>query len=97
VVSMPQETKEHYETKIGLFISWWKERGYPEGIPDEGNYKLEIAKRIPSWRRVCKTILRNDFWCKGLGFPPQKSSGYSAYLALMKRKKSEAKLQNASH
>ena len=91
VSSMPKSAKDHYETKIGIFIQWWKERGYPEGIPDEANYKLEIAKKVPSWRRVCKTLLRNDFWCKGLGFTPQRSSGYDSYLQLMKKKKQQNK------
>ena len=87
VTSMPDVTQEHYSNKVGIFVRWWKERGYPEGIPDAGDYDLEIAKKIPSWRRVCKTILRNDYWCKGLGFTQHKSSGYQKYLELMKRRK----------
>lgn len=90
VGSMPKHTKEHYSNKIGIFVHWWKERGYPEGIPDAGNYELEIAKKIPSWRRVCKSILRNDYWCKGLGFTQHKSDGYQKYLDLMQKRKRES-------
>jgi predicted phosphoadenosine phosphosulfate sulfurtransferase len=90
VSSMPEISRKHYETKIGLFASWWMDRGYPEGIPDKADYKLEILKKVPSWRRVCKTLLRNDYWCKGIGFQQQKSAGYEKYLALMERKKEEA-------
>ena len=86
---MPDATQEHYENKILLFQKWWKEKGYPEGIPDEADYRLEAAKKAPSWRRVCKSLLRNDYWCKGLGFSQQKSSGYLKYLELMKRRKDE--------
>jgi len=87
VNSMPKKTRDHYQNKILLFEKWHKERGYPEGIPDEAPYELESARRAPSWRRVCKSLLRNDFWCKGLGFSQQKSTGYKKYLDLMKRKK----------
>lgn len=90
VQSMPGKTREHYTNKIGVFIKWWKERGYSEGIPDEGEYDLEIAKKIPSWRRVCKTILRNDYSCKGLGFTQQKSAAYDRYMALMAKRRAEA-------
>ena len=89
VTSMPKKTREHYSNKIGIFVKWWKERGYPEGVPDEADYDLEIAKKVPSWRRVCKTLLRNDWWCKGLGFTQHKSAAYEKYLELMKRKREQ--------
>jgi len=87
VSSMPEKTREHYSNKIGVFVSWWTQRGYPDGIPDAGDYDLEIAKKIPSWRRVCKSLLRNDYWCKGLGFSQQRSAAYEKYLVYMKRRK----------
>jgi len=36
---------------------------------------------------VCKSLLRNDYWGKGLGFTQHKSSAYKAYLDLMKRRR----------
>ena len=87
--SMPPKSKEHFENKILLFQKWWIERGYPEGIPDEADNKLESERLVPSWRRVCKSLLRNDYWCKGLGFSQNKSSGYVKYLELMKKRKQE--------
>jgi predicted phosphoadenosine phosphosulfate sulfurtransferase len=87
--SMPEKTKEHYENKILLFQKWWIERGYPEGIPDEADPVMESQRIVPSWRRVCKSLLRNDYWCKGLGFSQHKSDGYIKYLELMKRRKIE--------
>lgn len=89
ISSMPPKTKEHYENKIILFNRWWEERGYPEGIPDEAELNLEMKRDVPSWRRVCKTLLRNDYWCKGLGFSQHKSAGYIKYLDLMRRRKEE--------
>lgn len=85
--SMPERTKEHYENKIYLFVKWWAKKGYQKGIPDEVDYNLETYKKVPSWRRVCKTLLRNDYWSKGLGFSQHKSDAYRQYLDLMKRRK----------
>ncbi len=87
VSSLPPQTKEHFENKILLFQKWWIARGYPDGIPDEVDQVLESKRLAPSWRRVCKTLLRNDYWCKGLGFSQHKSDAYKKYLLLMKKRK----------
>jgi predicted phosphoadenosine phosphosulfate sulfurtransferase len=92
VNSMPPKTKEHYLNKIAFFRKWWMDRGYPQGIPDEGPYDLEQARKIPSWRRICKSLLRNDYWCKGLSFTQHKSEAYQKYLDLMRRRRAEWKL-----
>jgi predicted phosphoadenosine phosphosulfate sulfurtransferase len=85
--SMPPKTKLHYENKITIFDKWWRDRGYPEGIPDEADIKLEADRKVPSWRRVCKSLLRNDYWCKGLSFTQHKSEAYQKYLDLMKKRR----------
>lgn len=87
VGSMPPKTRTHYQNKILLWQKWWAGRGYETGIPDEAPYELEAARKAPSWRRVCKTLLRNDYWCKGLGYTQQKSDAYKKYLDLMERRK----------
>lgn len=87
VNSMPPKTCEHYKNKIAVFQKWWCERGYPEGIPDEADYRLEAERKVPSWRRVCKSLLRNDYWCKGLSFTQHKSEAYEKYLLLMKKRR----------
>lgn len=95
VGSMPPKTKEHYENKIVIFQKWWMERGYPKGIPDEAPYELEADRKVPSWRRVCKSLLRNDYWCKGLSFTQHRSEAYRKYLDLMKRRRAQWGMQNA--
>ena len=90
--SLPPKTQEHYKNKIYKFCRWWEERGYPDGIPDEADYQMEQKKNVPSWRRVCKCLLRNDFWCKGLSFTQQKSAAYERYLQMMKKKRLEEKV-----
>lgn len=93
--SMPPVTQIHFENKIILWVKWWKERGYEEGIPDEAPYELETARKVPSWRRVCKALLRNDFWAKGLGFSQHKSRAYTQYLDLMERRKAATEYADA--
>lgn len=87
ISSMPPKTKEHYENKVFMFCLWWKSRGYPDGIPDEADYALEAKRKVPSWRRICKSLLRNDYWCKGLSFTQHRSEAYEKYLDLMRRRK----------
>jgi predicted phosphoadenosine phosphosulfate sulfurtransferase len=84
---MPPHTAEHYKNKLAVYIKWFRERGYPDGVPDEADYKLETLGKVPSWRRICKSLLRNDYWCRGLGFSPTKSEAYKKYLELMKRRR----------
>lgn len=85
--SMPPAMEEHYRNKILLHVKWWQERGFSDGIPEESPRELEVARKAPSWRRVCKSLLRNDYWGKGLGFSQHKSDAYKAYLDLMRRRR----------
>ena len=48
-------------------LKWWTKHGFQE-IPQEADPKLESCRKAPSWRRICKTLLKNDYWCKGLSF-----------------------------
>jgi predicted phosphoadenosine phosphosulfate sulfurtransferase len=90
--TMPPSTSEHYKNKIAIYIRWYSTRGYPEGIPDQADYRLETYNKAPSWRKVCKTLLRNDYWCRGLGFSPTKSTAYDKYMKLMKKRRDEWKI-----
>lgn len=80
--SLPKNTRDHYIVKFKVFLKWWKVRGYADGIPDEAPQHLENQKIAPSWRRMCKVLLRNDYWVKGLAFTQPKSAAYGKYLAL---------------
>lgn len=94
--SMPPNMEEHYRNKVLLHVKWWQERGFPDGVPDESPYELEAARKAPSWRRVCKSLLRNDYWGKGLGFSQHKSEAYGAYLDLMRRRRADWGLDDAA-
>lgn len=87
--TMPPHTAAHYKNKLAKYIFWYSKRGYPDGIPDEADPVLEAKGKAPSWRRLCKALLRNDYWCRSIGFSPTKSSAYSKYMDLMRKKRSE--------
>lgn len=84
--TMPKITREHYAKRFRTFINGWKGRGYSV-IPDEAPLVLENAHWAPSWRRICKVLLRNDWWCKGLGMQQPKSDAYGKFMDLKKIKK----------
>lgn len=87
--TMPPHTSQHYKNKLAKYIFWYSKRGYPDGIPDEADPVLEAKGKAPSWRRLCKALLRNDYWCRSIGFSPTKSSAYQKYMDLMRRKRGE--------
>lgn len=84
--SMPDVTREHYEERFRSFMAGWKGRGY-DTIPDEAPKVLEDKQWAPSWRRIAKVLLRNDWWCKGLGLQQPKSDAYGKYLVIKAAKK----------
>ncbi|HDV0122437.1 TPA: DUF3440 domain-containing protein, partial [Klebsiella pneumoniae] len=55
-----------------------------EDIPDTQPADIG-TKDIPSWRRVCKVLLNNDYWCRQLSFSPTKSSHYQRYRKRMEK------------
>lgn len=86
--SMPPEMAEHYKDKIAVFIKWYRDRGYGDGIPDEIDNALERERLAPSWRRICKMLLRNDYWAKGLGFSMQASgTAHARYKEMMAKRR----------
>lgn len=87
--TMPRPTAEHYRNKLAVYLKWWSKRGYIDGIPDSADKSLESRGKVPTWRKVVKTFLKNDYWCKGLGFSPTKSAAYQKYCELMKRRRAE--------
>ena len=89
--TMPPKTREHYVYRFRKFICGWHRRGYPV-IPDESPSELENNCWAPSWRRMCKVLLRNDYWCKGLGQTQPKSDAYIKFKELKKAERLKAKL-----
>lgn len=92
--SLPAKTRDHYIRRFRGFIKGWKGRGYVDGIPDESPKVLEDKHWAPSWRRLAKVLLRNDYWCKGLGLTQPKSEAYAKYLVIKGAKKGQVAQSN---
>lgn len=86
--TMPEKTKDHYVVRFKKFINSWHQRGYTD-IPDEAPPELEAKQWAPSWRRMCKCLLRNDYWCKGLGQTQPKSEAWQKFKALQSKNKTK--------
>ncbi len=86
--TMPGKTQQHYKERFVKFIKGWQDRGYLK-IPDEAPEDLESKCWVPSWRRMCKVILRNDYWCKGLGQTQPLSDAYQKFKEIKKKRNLE--------
>lgn len=93
--SMPAPTRDHYIANFKRFMKGWRRRGYAV-IPDEAPPELEANSWAPSWRRMCKCLLRNDWFCKGLGFTQPKSEAWVRYKLIKKAEAEKKKLEQGS-
>lgn len=68
----------------------WERKCYSKGIPDHAPIELEKNNLVPSYRRICMAILKNDIPLKSLGFTPKESIYYGIYkrIELQERNKS---------
>ncbi len=94
--TMPSKTSEHYKNKIAVYLKWWRDHGADielfdcnvvNGIIPDFQKGDTGSKDIPSWRRITKAILKNDYWCSSLSFGIQKTAAYQKYTDLMKRRR----------
>lgn len=89
--TLPLKMQQHYKERFIKFIAGWKQRGYFD-IPDEAPHDLEVKCWAPSWKRMARCILRNDYYCKGLGQTQPKSEAYEKYKAIKEKRKLTEKL-----
>jgi predicted phosphoadenosine phosphosulfate sulfurtransferase len=92
---MPKKTSDHYRARFVKFIKGWQDRGYLI-IPDEAPEDLENKCWVPSWRRMCKVMLRNDYWCKGLGQTQPLSDAYAKFKEIKKKRVLESNLNKST-
>lgn len=90
--SLPVKMQEHYKERFRKFIVGWKKRGY-EKIPDEAPHELEIKQWAPSWKRMARCILRNDYYCKGIGQTQPLSEAYKKYKAIKAKRALEKEIK----
>ena len=65
------------KSRINNYLDGWKDKGYPDGVPDEVPLRLMELNKVPSYKQVCIAILKNDISLKSLGITPRKSIYYS--------------------
>jgi len=63
--------------KIKKYITKW-ELVYKDGLPDHSPVRIEDLGKAPSYRLICKALLKNDFQCETLGFNREKSIVYDS-------------------
>lgn len=90
--SLPKKTQQNYKDRFEKFIAGWMQRGYKK-IPDEAPHSLEVKCWAPSWKRMVRCILRNDYYCKGLGQTQPKSEAYEKWKSIKYKRKLEAELK----
>lgn len=77
---MPINSRSKYSDNISRYVEKWTSQGYSNGIPEESPRKLESKNLAPSWRKICSSLLKNDYWGIGMGMSNSSSKGYSEYL-----------------
>lgn len=82
--TLPKVSRDHYVERFKDHIKGWRKRGYMGEIPDSAPRELENSQWVPSWRRLCKVLLRNDWWCKGLGMVQPKSPAWNKFKEMKK-------------
>lgn len=85
--TLPKVSQDHYVSRFKDFIKGWRKRGYYGDIPDFAPRELENKQWVPSWRRLCKVLLRNDWWCKSLGMTQPKSDAWNKYKQMKAQQK----------
>jgi predicted phosphoadenosine phosphosulfate sulfurtransferase len=67
------------KVKIENYIKTWEENCYFNGIPDEVLPRLTQLNKAPSYKELCRVILKNDNNLKSLGYTPKKSKYYNDF------------------
>lgn len=62
--------------KILNYIHEWELRCYSDGIPDEAPLRLEQLNKVPSYKQIVRSIMKNDTTLKTIGFTQNKCKSY---------------------
>jgi len=90
LATLPDVSRDHYVERFKDHIKGWRKRGYKGDIPDSAPRDLENKQWVPSWRRLCKVLLRNDWWCKSLGMTQPKSAAWNKFKQMKNEVKNAA-------
>jgi predicted phosphoadenosine phosphosulfate sulfurtransferase len=87
--TMPPISAEHYRNKIAVYVQYCTTHYpmlYARGIPETAPGDMG-PKDVPSWRRICKVLLKGQYWCQSLSFSPTKNESYERYKKIMKKRR----------
>lgn len=90
--TLPKKTRDNYIKRFKKFMAGWYKRGYDE-IPDKAPHDLEVKSWAPSWKRMARCILRNDYYCKGLGQTQPKSEAYKKFKSIQLNRRKKEKME----
>ena len=65
--------------KIERYIRNWENNCYKNGIPEMACPRLEQLFKVPSYKLICRAILKNDWHLETLGFIKPVSRHYSNF------------------
>ena len=74
----PKKIPNGVRAKIRFYVDLWKDRGYPNGIPDKVPSQLAKYNLAPSYKAVAVALLQNDLHLTSLGFTAPYSKWYGA-------------------
>jgi predicted phosphoadenosine phosphosulfate sulfurtransferase len=67
------------KAKIKKYIAQWEKNCYSKGIPEEVSIRLSQLNKVPNYKSICFTIMKNDTQLQTLGFNKNKSYVYHEY------------------
>lgn len=62
--------------RVRKYIKEWEQKCYTDGIPDEAPNDLEANDLVPSYKRICKALLKNDIALVSIGFQKDITDAY---------------------
>jgi hypothetical protein len=65
------------KSRVNVYESVWRNRGYQDGIPEEVPSELMLLNLAPSWKAVSIALLKNDICLYSLGFSVKKTEYYN--------------------
>lgn len=79
--------------KIQSYIKEWESKCYSDGIPDEAPKRLEQLNKVPSYRKTCIAIMKNDFSLETLGFTKNKPYIYHEFKKIELQQRGKYNIQ----
>lgn len=80
--------------RVSKYLTEWKEKGYPNDIPDEVPDQIMKYRLAPSYKAIALCLLKNDMYLTGLGFSTPKSKWYSVLKKIELEEREAKKNEN---